>query len=195
MDKFRNWAKKPVNTNLIIFMGIALFLIAFAAYSYKSQSRTTELLNNLGGILNNMKNEETDGAKGYGIILGTIAHGIGVAGNSLIIFLLTGIPLYMAVVTIVQTVFTRFLYHPKSPSRILCYRISMAFCCITFIFHIIIFSMLVFNFYSGLHTILIDAVMGVAFVVCLRNTYSKRIKIYDCSQEEKTVTAEERTMK
>ncbi len=174
MEKLKVWIKRPVNVNFIIYIMISIFMVMFAACSYKSLDKTAKLLDNLSFWLNNIFDEEIGE---YGLLFGSIAHKIGKAGNTLLIVFQVYIPLYIAVVTTIQAIFTRVLYHPESSARILCYRISMAFCCITLIFHSLIFSYILMIYCSAAAMIIVDALFSAAIIICLRNSYSKRIKI------------------
>lgn len=174
MEKFKKWIKRPVNTNFVLFIGIAIFFAVFALLSYKSRTKTTDFLDMAGGLLTEMDDGTVTDVENIGIIFGKIAHGVGKAGNAVLIFVQVYVPLFMAFVTAVQTIFTRLLYSPKA-GRLLCYRVFMAFTCISLFVHIVIFSYLLFNFSSFIAMLLADILFLAAFVICIRNTYSKRI--------------------
>ncbi len=191
MKKFRTWAKRPANTNFLLFMIIAMVFLAFAFYSYNTRNRTASLLDKIGLWLDDARDGVVDNVEGFGIIFGLVAHFIGRLWNSALILIQVYVPVYMAVITIIQTVFTRILHSPKSSGRILCYRISMGFCFAALLFHAIIFSYLLYKFSSVWIMVLVDILVIVIVVICSKNTYSKKIKeqydVHKTEQDERII--------
>lgn len=178
MEKFRKWAKRPVNTNFLLFMAIAMFLAVFAGVSYLSRMNTSDVLDNLNEWVEETgSSEEISDIEGYGVILGSIAYDVGSVGNAVLIFITVYVPLFISILTAVQTVFVRLIYRADSADRILCYRVFMGICCAVTALLFILFSLVFFiKFTTGLLMLAADIAVIAAVIICIRNTYTNRIK-------------------
>ena len=177
MKKIIAWAKRPVNTNFLLFILIAVVLALSAFDSYSSVRKTEKLVDNIGTFAENIQDDITIGDwDNWGTALSSVIHDVGSAGNKVILFLRVYIPLFIAALTAVQALFCRIIYG-NSGGRLLCYRVFTAICCFSTVASVLIFSLLFFfKTASMIIAIIADTALVAAVVIVIRNTYTNRIK-------------------
>ncbi len=177
MNKLKLWVKRPVNINFIFFMGVALFFAVFAFIAYSKSQFIGDSIDSLGEWIDNTNDGNVDDVEGYGIIFGTIAYGLGSIGNFLLILLLVIVPLFLSLSTAVQAIFVRLLYHREKSGRLLCYRvfngILLASTLFAFIFMTYIATV---KASASLIVGIADIIALVMTVICIKNTYTDKIK-------------------
>lgn len=177
MKKVIAWFKRPVNINLTVFMIIAVGLLIFALVSLLSTSRLTKLLDNLGNLISTAESREEIGdVEGYGIIFGSIVYGAVTLGNSVVRLITVYIPLAAAFFIGGQAVLARFIY-AVSETRLICYRVITATCCISTVIALALYTAIGFiEPVSGIIMTAVDIIALAAIIICIRNTYTGRIK-------------------
>ncbi len=178
MKRIELWAKRPVNTNFLIFMIIAVALALFAGVMYL---RCVQMDETLDGFSNEIKDARSDGeiddVEGYGIIFSSFFYGFGALGFIFTVIFKVFLPLLISIVVAVQATISRLVYSRESERRLLCYRIFTVICCVTTVAMFIFFSLI---FFSETLTLIIALIADIAVitgvVLCLRNTFTDRIK-------------------
>ena len=177
MKKILTWAKRPVNTNFLLFVIIAVVLAFSAIDAYSSVTKTEKLVDNIGVFAEKIQDDISIGElDDWGTALSSILHDVSSAGNKVIMFLRVYIPLFIAGLIAVQALFCRLIYGSSS-GRLLCYRVFTAMCCFFTTVSVLIFSLLFFfKTVSMIIVIIADIAVIAAVVICIRNTYTNRIK-------------------
>lgn len=178
MKKIKLWAKRPVNTNFLFFMIIAVVLAVIAGTTYLSCLKADEAFDNFGAEVSEARSDgEIDDVEGYGIIFGSLFYGIGAVGVIFKIIFMVFLPLLISISTAVQAVACRIIYSAESKGRLFCYRIFSAVCGGMTALMTILFS---FVFFDKAITVIIAVIADIALIAgtvfCFRNTFTDRIK-------------------
>lgn len=176
MEKFKTWAKRPVNYNFILLLVVVLFLV-LVALSYFLKLPFTAKIEKYAEILDSVFRERPAGLEKIIDSIEKVVYKVGSIGDFILKFQLFYIPMFIAVIVFVQTIFARIIFSNKSNESLICYRIFMAVTLITTSSLCIGYSL--FFFYStitGFIALVADAFLVYAVVICIKNTYTNRIK-------------------
>lgn len=177
MKKIITWAKRPANMNFMAFITIALVLAVLAVDWNNKISILEEKMNELGEWMEETRENGVDDVEGYGLIFGGAGYAFGVLGDMLLTVLMVYIPAILAISAFIQAVFLRLIYKAGDNGRTLCYRIFMGISCfftVGFTFLYAVFVLFQIGTMIGTAT-LISLITLAALIICIRNTYSKRI--------------------
>ena len=176
MDKFKTWAKRPVNNNFILLLIVVLFLVLMAL-SYFLKLPITAKIEKFAEIMDSFFRERPAGFEKIIDSIEKVVYRVGSIGDFILKFQLFYIPMFIAVIVFVQTIFARIIFSNKSDERLICYRIFMAITLITTSGLCVGYSL--FFFYSlttGFISVVADAFLVYIVITCIKNTYTKRIK-------------------
>ena len=179
MKKIISWAKRPANMNLLAFIAIAVMLAFFTLDWYSKISIVSERMDELGEWLSKTQIDSvsTDDFENFAITFGMAGYTLGTKGEILLTIIMVYIPLILAIFTVIQAVFLRFIYKAGNNSRIFYYRIFMGISC----FVTAALMTLYIIFILSQMTILIVTTTGfsivtlLSLIICIINTYTKRI--------------------
>lgn len=174
MKSIIKWAKRPQNMNFLIFTAMALILIFFALYWNNTLNRLDSGMEETAGWIDKAMEDGVDDVEGYGIIFASAGYALGATGIVLMMVLMVFFPLIFAVPILIHAILLRLIYKSDSKGRILCYRIFMGIGCALIVFAFAFFVQILAAI-KLLTAILFSVVIIGGVIVCIVNTFSKRI--------------------
>ncbi len=171
MEKIKSFMKRPVNFNLVCTIGFTILPIIIAVFSFVTHMSLKNSMNNYSDMIG-----RDDVAGGYLAVGGIFVSILGSLADAVILAFGLIIPLIFSLLVIGFAVIAKLIYSSEKRKRIIAYRIIMG---IDYFLTIVFFTgyslLLFYDSLTGIIASIIDVFVLLGIVLCIRNTYTKRI--------------------
>jgi len=177
MKKIISWVKRPANMNFLAFIGIAVVLLILAFDCHKNLELYGQKIGQLGNWIENTTQNNIGYFDAIALFFGFFGFLSGTVGDIMLKILTVYIPIVLSIFPLIQAIFLRVLYKESDKGRILCYRIFMGISCFIIEFFTLLYVSFILSqvFYLMKWTIIITLITLAALIICIINTYTKRI--------------------